>query len=602
MAGRIQATTDEVVRRVVERVVSQVRGAAPSAPAAGSRESGEGVFATAEEAIAAASAAQKQFALRGLSDRRAAIETIRTICRDQAEPLGREEFEETKIGRLEHKIDKLRVVANRIPGVEWLTTRAFSGEDGIALEEYAPFGVIAAVTPVTHSLPTLACNAINMLAGGNAVVFNAHPSGARIAAKGTRLFNRSIRQAIGIDNLLAIVEKPSIESAQAMFDHRDVKLVCVTGGPALARAALRSPKRAIVAGPGNPPVVVDATADLDNAAKSIVIGASYDNNLLCIAEKEVFAVTEVFDELLSCLPRHKSVALNAAQVDKLAAAAFKPGDGGKLVVNKDLVGADAATLAAAFAATDRCRPLQQQLCDCLRPVELGDEPQPHALAAEDQAYAPWCCPTLHYADLWNQRLLVCLLTEGKDRPSVRHKNGVDLASDACHGSTDWALLSQAQLDPFRQDLSHGLSKRLNGRSRFQEEFQADVLAMAQARYAEPLVGQVLPGVISGVQSYGFFVEVPPSQVEGLVHVSSLKDDWYEYRSRQNRLVGRKNRRTYMVGDSVAVEIQKVDALRHQIDLAVIQPEEAEPGDQDPGEAADSLGRGDGRDGPESEDV
>lgn len=345
MAGRIQATTDEVVRRVVERVVSQVRGAAPSAPAAGSRESGEGVFATAEEAIAAASAAQKQFALRGLSDRRAAIETIRTICRDQAEPLGREEFEETKIGRLEHKIDKLRVVANRIPGVEWLTTRAFSGEDGIALEEYAPFGVIAAVTPVTHSLPTLACNAINMLAGGNAVVFNAHPSGARIAAKGTRLFNRSIRQAIGIDNLLAIVEKPSIESAQAMFDHRDVKLVCVTGGPALARAALRSPKRAIVAGPGNPPVVVDATADLDNAAKSIVIGASYDNNLLCIAEKEVFAVMEVFDELLSCLPRHKSVALNAAQVDKLAAAAFKPGDGGKLVVNKDLVGADAATLA-----------------------------------------------------------------------------------------------------------------------------------------------------------------------------------------------------------------------------------------------------------------
>jgi aldehyde dehydrogenase len=130
-----------------------------------------------------------------------------------------------------------------------------------------------------------------------------------------------------------------------MFDHREVKLVCVTGGPALARAALRSPKRAVVAGPGNPPVVVDGTADLDNAAKSIVIGASYDNNLLCIAEKEVFAVAEVFDELLSCLPRHKSALLNASQVDKLVAVAFKAGEGGKLVVNKDLVGADAATLA-----------------------------------------------------------------------------------------------------------------------------------------------------------------------------------------------------------------------------------------------------------------
>ncbi len=242
--------------------------------------------------------------------------------------------------------------------------------------------------------------------------------------------------------------------------------------------------------------------------------------------------------------------------------------------------ADAAELAAAFAATDRCRPLQQQLCDCLRPVELSEEPGVHALAAEDQAYAPWCCAGLHYADLWNQRLLATLLSEGRDRPSVRHKTGVDLSADSCHGVTDWALLSDEQLTPFRQDLSHGLTKRLNARSRFVEEFQGDLLAMAQARFAEPLVGQTLPGVISGVQSYGFFVEVPPSQVEGLVHVSSLKDDWYEYRSRQNRLVGRKNRRTYLVGDSVDVEIQKVDALRHQIDLAVIQPE---------GEAAERAG-------------
>jgi ribonuclease R len=122
--------------------------------------------------------------------------------------------------------------------------------------------------------------------------------------------------------------------------------------------------------------------------------------------------------------------------------------------------------------------------------------------------------------------------------------------------------------------------RLNARRRFQAELQGDVVATAQARQAESLVGLVQPGVISGVQSYGFFVEVPPSNVEGLVHVSSLKDDWYEYRSRQNRLVGRKNRRSYLLGDAVEVEIQKVDALRHQIDLAVILPQgmelQAEP--------------------------
>ena len=230
---------------------------------------------------------------------------------------------------------------------------------------------------------------------------------------------------------------------------------------------------------------------------------------------------------------------------------------------------------------------------------LSDGPGAHALTGlvdGDNAIAPWCCPTLHYADLWNQQQLVLLLTEGKDRPSVRHKTSVDLASDGCLGSIDWPLLAPSQLSPYQKVLEHGLVQRLIGRRRFLSELQADLLAMLQARQAEPLVGQVLPGVISGVQSYGFFVEVPPSQVEGLVHVSSLKDDWYEYRSRQNRLVGRKNRRTYMLGDQVEVEIQKVDVLRHQIDLAVVLPEGEEP---DP-DGQDEYNRGeDSRDdGPD----
>src|SRR5438128_2616394 len=140
-------------------------------------------------------------------------------------------------------------------------------------------GAPAAKTPVTHSLPTLACNAINMLAAGNALVCNPHPGGARIACKGVHLFNDAIHKAIGIDNLITIIEKPTLESAQAIFDHRDVRMLCVTGGPAVGRAALRSPKRAIVAGPGNPPVVAEETADLENDARSIVAGAAFDYNL-----------------------------------------------------------------------------------------------------------------------------------------------------------------------------------------------------------------------------------------------------------------------------------------------------------------------------------
>jgi ribonuclease R len=263
--------------------------------------------------------------------------------------------------------------------------------------------------------------------------------------------------------------------------------------------------------------------------------------------------------------------------------------------------ASAAELAAAFASTDRSRALQQQLRAALRPVILSSAPGPFALAGspgDTLAVAPWCCPTLHYSDLWNQQVLVLLLSEGRDRPSPRHKVAVDLASNACHGEIDWPLLDEAQLELLQRALDHGLVQRLNSRRRFQAELQADQLAMIQARQAEPLVGQVLPGVISGVQSYGFFVEVPPSMVEGLVHVSSLKDDWYEYRSRQNRLVGRKNRRTYMLGDSVEVEIQKVDALRHQIDLAVVLPEgyEASLDHEDHGSGSGAEARDDDNDG------
>jgi aldehyde dehydrogenase len=337
--------TDELIRGVVQEVLSNMRKG--QAKAVNGQARGWGIFDDVDGAVAAAAEAQKQFENRGLEDRRKAVDCIRRICIDKAEALGREEMEETKIGRLKHKIEKLIVAGERTPGVEFLRTEAYSGENGITLTEYAPFGLIGAVLPVTHSLPTLASNAISMLAAGNAVVFNPHPGGARVACHGVQLFNEAIHAAIGIDNLIAIIGKPTLESAQAIFDHRDVRLLCVTGGPAVGRAALRSPKRAIVAGPGNPPVVVDETADLDNAARSIIAGAAYDNNLLCIGEKEVFAVAAIFDELLETMTRYKAVRLDGKQIEALTKAAFVSAGNGKkrLVINKDLIGQDAAVLA-----------------------------------------------------------------------------------------------------------------------------------------------------------------------------------------------------------------------------------------------------------------
>ncbi|HQR44369.1 MAG TPA: aldehyde dehydrogenase family protein, partial [Gemmatales bacterium] len=209
----------------IKSVVQEVLAAMGTKVAASSAATGgqHGVFRTVDEAVDAASKAQALFEKRPIEDRTKALDCIRKICRDQAEELGRMEFEETKIGRLEHKYEKLRVVADRIPGTEFLKTDTFSGSMGVALVEYAPFGVIGAVTPVTHSLPTLACNAINMLASGNSVVINPHPSGAKIAVHGTRLFNQAIERAIGIDNLITIISEPTLESAQALFDHKAVR-------------------------------------------------------------------------------------------------------------------------------------------------------------------------------------------------------------------------------------------------------------------------------------------------------------------------------------------------------------------------------------------
>lgn len=345
--------SDAKIREVVQEVLSAMGKAQAASAVVKERNSPAGshfgVFTSVEKAVRAAEKAQAEFERRPIEDRNKAIACIRRICKDQAEELGRMEYEETKIGRLEHKPEKLRIIADRIPGTEFLKTETYSGSTGVALIEYAPFGVIGVVTPVTHSLPTLACNAINMLAAGNSLVANPHPSGAKIAAHGTRLFNQAIVKEIGIDNLICVIQEPTLETAQAIFNHKSVRMICVTGGPAVGRAALRSAKRAIVAGPGNPPVVVDETADLNHAAKSIIAGAAYDNNLLCIGEKEVFAVTGIFDKFIAAMEQEGAYRLNREEIDRLTKVAFNGigGDALRITINKDLIGKDASVLAEA---------------------------------------------------------------------------------------------------------------------------------------------------------------------------------------------------------------------------------------------------------------
>jgi aldehyde dehydrogenase len=359
------APTAQDVAAIVRQVLAELRQtgapaprqAAPAGAVTGRSFAGHhGIFASVDEAVAAAAEAFHHLERLGVEGRKRAIAHIRRIAIGDAEELGRMEFAETGIGRLEHKIEKLKVLGEKVPGVEFMTSEVFSGDHGLAVIEHAPFGVIAAITPVTHSLPTIACNAVNMIAAGNTVVVNPHPSGRKVAAEGVRRFNAAIHRDLGVDNLVCLVAEPTLESAAELFAHRGVKLICVTGGPAVARAALQSPKRAIVAGPGNPPVVVDETADLDHAARSIIQGAAYDNNLLCIGEKQVFVVESVFDRMMVAMERAGALRLHAGQVDALTKRAIVwAGEGAHRhqVPCKDLLGKDAALLAQAAGATPR---------------------------------------------------------------------------------------------------------------------------------------------------------------------------------------------------------------------------------------------------------
>ncbi|QDS89473.1 Succinate-semialdehyde dehydrogenase (acetylating) [Rosistilla ulvae] len=341
---------ENLIRSVVSQVLAEVGSPPPIHNGGGGYSGRHGVFHDANEAVAAAQEAFLQLTERTIEERGRIIDHIRRISIDQSEELGTMEMNETKIGRLEHKIAKLLTLGQRAPGIEMIKTEAFSGDKGLAIIERAPFGVIGAITPVTHSLPTITGNAVSMIAGGNTVVVNPHPSGKRVAAEGVRRFNEAIYNDLGIDNLICVIAEPTLETADAIFSHRDVRLICVTGGPAVARAALKSGKRAVVAGPGNPPVVVDETADLDRAARCIIEGGAFDNNLLCIAEKQVFVVEQVFDAMMSAMERAGAARLNSAEIDRLTSQAIAmvgEGEHRHQVAAKDFIGKDAAVLCAA---------------------------------------------------------------------------------------------------------------------------------------------------------------------------------------------------------------------------------------------------------------
>ena len=294
------------------------------------------------EAIAAAKEAQAVVRRMTMDQREKIISNIRKKTKENAEILARMGVEETGMGNVGHKILKHHLVAEKTPGTEDITTTAWSGDRGLTLIEMGPFGVIGAITPCTNPSETIICNTIGMLAGGNTVVFNPHPAAIRTSNYAVNMLNEASLEAGGPNNICCSLEKPTIDSSAVMMKHKDIPLIVATGGPGVVTAVLSSGKRGIGAGAGNPPALVDETADIRKAAEDIVNGCTFDNNLPCIAEKEVVAVSGIMDELMHYMVEEQGCYLASKEVqDKLVATVLTPKG-----LNRKCVGRSAKALLA----------------------------------------------------------------------------------------------------------------------------------------------------------------------------------------------------------------------------------------------------------------
>lgn len=334
------SVNEQMVQDVVKEVIAKLQLSSES-------NAKLGVFQDMNEAIAAAKKAQVYVHRMSMDQREHIISNIRKKTRENAEILARMGVEETGMGNVPHKILKHQLVAEKTPGTEDITTTAWSGDKGLTLIEMGPFGVIGAITPCTNPSETIICNTIGMLAGGNTVVFNPHPAAIRTSLYAIHMLNEACVEAGGPENIACTVFKPTLETSNIMMQHKDIQLIAATGGPGVVTAVLSSGRRGIGAGAGNPPALVDETADVRKAAEDIVNGCTFDNNLPCIAEKEIVAVESIADELMHYMTAEQGCYhASDDEIERLVNTVLTPKG-----LNRKCVGRDAKTLLGMIGVT-----------------------------------------------------------------------------------------------------------------------------------------------------------------------------------------------------------------------------------------------------------
>lgn len=441
---------DEIVSLVVDRLKKQAapsQGAPAEAVAPAVHRRRRGVFDDVDAAVAAARKAYEQYVEMPLDTRRAVVRAMREAAVGLIEEMSQRAVKETNLGRVEDKRIKNRAAITKTPGVEFLEPVAASGDNGLMIMERAPFGVIASITPCTNPTETIINNGIGMVAGGNAVVFNTHPAAKETSAWYVSVLCDAIVSAGGPENLLCCIAEPTVASAQALMRHKGTRIVVVTGGGAVVQEAMRSGKRAISAGPGNPPAVVDETADLEAAARGIVAGASFDNNIICTCEKEIVVVGSVADKFKKALKDCATHELNAGELRALERVLITADNH----VNREFVGKNANVLLRAigrsapddlrllWAEVDESHPFVQHemLMPVLGVVRAKDVDDAIAVAKRvEHGYG-------HTATMWSRNIDNLSKMARRINTSIFVKNGPNYAGIGVGGEgwTSWTIAS-----------------------------------------------------------------------------------------------------------------------------------------------------------------
>jgi len=342
-------TNQELISTVVKKVLAEMMEYKSFRT-----EGPTGIYETVDQAVENAVVAQKRLLEMPLSHRDKIIAAIRQAALDHNETISAMAVQESGLGRYEDKIRENILCATKTPGTEDIVPHAFSGDDGLTLVEYAPRGVIGALTPITNPTGTVINNAISMVAAGNAVVFNPHPTAKETSIHTIRILHEAIVRAGGPPGLIASVAKPDLTTAGQIIEHPKINMLVATGGRPVVNVVLRSGKKAIGAGAGNPPALVDDTANIRRAATSIVNGASINNNIFCTSEKEVIVVNAVADALISfMLETGKAFLLTPEQAEQITKLVVTP----ERKINGAFIGKDVQIILKEIGITvgEECR-------------------------------------------------------------------------------------------------------------------------------------------------------------------------------------------------------------------------------------------------------